>query len=110
MNDLYCPYCDAELGNHFDDRHEPNVNYEHKCSECGKNFIYSLEYYPSFTANKADCLNGAEHDYKEICGYPKEYFENKRRCTMCGKEITLQTTDLKDTPSNDTNHGVKVKE
>ncbi len=86
MNDLCCPYCDEELGSYVDDCHEPDVQYEHQCSKCDKNFVFTIEYYPSFTSNKADCLNGEEHKFEPICGIPREYFKNKYRCEDCGKE------------------------
>lgn len=89
MSDLYCPYCDDNLGNHVDDCHEPDEEYEHQCPKCEKNFIFTIDYYPSFSSNKADCLNGGEHDYRVITGFPREYFINKRRCHMCSKEITV---------------------
>jgi len=89
MNDLYCPYCDENLGNHVDDCYEPNIEYEHECPRCSKIFIFEIEYYPSFTSRKADCLNGKKHKYEKILGYPKEFFKNKRRCSMCGKEIII---------------------
>lgn len=90
MSYLECPYCEHDCGDHFDDCYEQDVEYEHECQECGKNFIYIIEYSPNFTGHKADCLNGSDCDFQPICGYPKEYFENKRRCSMCSKEITVE--------------------
>lgn len=34
MNNLYCPYCDHDCGDYFDDQYEQNVDYEHECEEC----------------------------------------------------------------------------
>ena len=87
---LYCPYCDHDCGDYFDDQNESNVDYEHECKNCGKIFQFSIEYYPSYTSWETPCLNGEEHEFKEICGIPKEYFKDKRRCKHCGKEITLK--------------------
>jgi|LGOV01.1.fsa_nt_gb hypothetical protein len=81
-----CPYCEHDCGDYFDDCHSPDTEYEHKCEECGKNFIFIIDYYPTFSSYKADCLNGGEHNWKKICGYPVEYFENRMRCADCGKE------------------------
>ena len=89
MSDLYCPYCGENLGSHVDDYHEQDTEYEHRCPKCEKNFIFTIDYVPYFSSNKADCLNGVEHDYRKITGYPKEFFKNKRRCFMCSKEIVV---------------------
>lgn len=48
MSDLMCPYCDENLGNHIDDCHEQDVEYEHQCPKCEKNFIFTINYWPSF--------------------------------------------------------------
>jgi hypothetical protein len=86
MSDLYCPYCDEEVEPN-DDSYEPNVDYECHCDKCGKNFIYSIEYSPDYSSNKVPCMNGEEHNFVEINGYPKEYFVNRLRCEYCSKEI-----------------------
>ena len=88
MSDLYCPYCDENLGDYVDDCHEQDTEYEHECPECKKNFIFTICYHPSFSSEKADCLNGAEHEYEPIAGIPEEFFKNKYRCKMCDKRIT----------------------
>lgn len=93
MSYLECPYCEHDCGDYFDDQHTPDVEYEHECDECGKIFIFVIDYYPTFSGHKADCLNGADHNYEEMCGCPKEYFLNKRKCSMCSKEITLKEGD-----------------
>ncbi len=96
MGDLYCPYCDENLGDHFDDCYEADTEYEHECSKCEKNFIFTISYYPTYSGEKADCLNGAEHDYQKINGIPREHFENKRRCSMCSKEIIVNKETKKE--------------
>lgn len=90
MTNLYCPYCDEDLGNNVDDCHEPDTQYEYECDKCGKNFTFTIEYDPCFSSEKADCLNGGEHDFKEINGVPREFFKNKRRCSMCSEEIVVE--------------------
>ena len=86
MSNLYCPYCEHDCGDYVDDCHEQDTEYEYQCPECNKNFIFTIEYEPNYSSSKADCLNGGEHDFKPIIGYPTEYFKNKVRCSMCGKE------------------------
>jgi len=79
-----------------------DVQYEHECEHCEKNFVYTIDYDPCYSEEKADCLNGGEHNYEKICGYPVELFENKRRCSMCDKQITVKPDALHE------NTGVKV--
>jgi hypothetical protein len=87
MNNLECPYCEADLGDYVDECHDSNVDYEYECPKCGKSFIFTIEYYPSFTSNKADCLNGEEHQFEDMVGFPEEYFKGRKKCKDCGKEI-----------------------
>lgn len=89
MRDLCCPYCDKEL-DRPDDCYEQDHPYQWTCYKCDKQFIFTITYYASYTATKADCLNGADHDFKPINGYPREYFKNKRACSMCDKEIEVK--------------------
>lgn len=89
MSYFNCPYCNESLPEP-DDCNEQDKEYEEKCSKCLKNFVFNVSYSKDYSEHKANCLNGAEHDYKEINGYPKEYFENKRRCSMCSKEIVIK--------------------
>lgn len=90
MGNLYCPYCEECLGDHVDDCYNADTEYEHECSKCGKNFVFTICYYPSFTSEKADCLNGSEHNFEKINGIPEEVFKNRRRCSMCSKEIKVE--------------------
>lgn len=94
MNNLYCPYCDHDCGDYFEDMHKSDEEYEWECNKCGKNFIFIIEYYANFSGHKADCLNGGEHKWKKICGVPVEAFENRRRCADCGKEKKINSDDV----------------
>jgi len=86
MSDVNCPYCDAEQEiNHDDGRgYAEDETHQQQCSECDKHFTFttSISYY--YEAQKADCLNGAEHDWKPTHTFPKEY--TKMRCVMCDEE------------------------
>ena len=88
MSGLVCPYCNKDVG-YPDDCHEQDQTYEWECDYCGKKFVFTVSYSTDYSESQADCLNGSPHNWKEIIGYPKEYFINKRRCNMCDKEITL---------------------
>lgn len=94
MSDFECPYCSSEIEPNYDNR-EPDKDYQDECESCGKKFVYSIRYITQYHSSKADCLNGGEHDWKPIVGIPREYFENKRRCSMCAKEITLKPEEVK---------------
>lgn len=91
MNELECPYCGKELEDP-DDCYSPDRIYEWECPYCEMNFVFTVEYWPSYDSEKADCLNGGKHNWKNIIGYPKEYFENKRRCSVCSneKDVTFE--------------------
>jgi len=80
-----CPYCDKKMDDDPEDCYEPNECYEWECLNCGKLFVFYVEYERIYREIKADCLNGGEHDYQRTCTYPPEFA--KARCTICQKEI-----------------------
>ncbi len=82
--DIQCPYCDGWLS-HDDEQNEPDVTHQRQCRHCEKNFIFYIEYYPSFREHKADCLNGEPHDWEDlrISEYDKEWYEMHRQCKSC---------------------------
>ena len=85
MSDLNCPYCDAELEVYHDDGfgYDEGVKHQMECGECGKNFVFetSISFY--YEPEKADCLNGGEHDWYALCTYPKEF--TQMQCRICGE-------------------------
>lgn len=86
MADTNCPYCDVEIEINHDDGYgyDEQGTHQQECDGCGKTFVYttsiSFNYYPE----KADCLNGSEHDWKPTKTFPKEFTE--MRCTMCDEK------------------------
>lgn len=94
MSDTNCPYCDAEIKINHDDGqgYEEGYPHEQHCRECDKYFIFythvSFSYYPQ----KADCLNGGEHSYKETVTFPKEF--SRLRCVDCGHEKPLKKVKI----------------
>ena len=78
-----CPYCDHFQRDDPDDCQEPEVSYEWECESCEKNFIFEIEYDPTYNERKAPCLNGGKHKYKLQVTYPKEY--SKEKCIYCDK-------------------------
>lgn len=84
-HDVECPYCgEGQEINHDDgygyDEYDIHNQY---CSHCDKYFVYttsiSFNYYPK----KADCMNGADHDWKPVNTSP--YYPDAKECRICGK-------------------------
>lgn len=87
--DFQCPYCDAWQEHDFE-QGKPNELYQTECGECEKRFVFEVEYYPTFSAYKADCLNGAPHNYVDKLAndeYYRDYFSKWLKCTNCEHEI-----------------------
>lgn len=87
--DLECPYCEKELDINHDDNfgYQEGVKHHMECYHCEKSFVFetSISFY--YEPEKADCLNGSEHDYQLTHTYPKEF--SKMRCSMCDDERGL---------------------
>lgn len=63
-NHVVCPYCGAEdddTGQILEGGNGPDGI---DCDGCGKSFMYEADFTVHFTTWKADCLNGAPHDWK----------------------------------------------
>lgn len=88
MDELVCPYC-GKYCRPSEDCYEQDTDYEHECEHCGKYFSYFLQYYPYYTEKQAPCLNGEDHKYEPVLGFPEEYFKGKVRCLWCGDETTI---------------------
>lgn len=87
MNDIKCPYCNEELEIDHDDGYgysEDEV-FEQECGKCGMNFIYTTSILFSYCPEKAPCLNGEPHSWKDIVGVPPGYQKNKHHCSCCDK-------------------------
>ncbi len=91
MHDVNCPYCDAEIEINHDDGYgyEENEAHEQECGKCVKVFIYETSISFHYDVYKADCKNDGEHKWEKINGHPKEFFKNKRRCSICREEKTI---------------------
>lgn len=94
--DLECPYCEKELDVCHDDGfgYEEGVKHQMECRYCGKSFVFetSISFY--YEPEKADCLNGADHEWKLTATYPE--FFSKMKCAMCGEERELTDEERKD--------------
>ena len=88
-NEITCPYCGSKNTDSWEVG--PGVNDGdlgiQECDNCGKQFTANRNMEITYNSYPAPCLNGeAEHDWKPIVGYPKEFFEGKFRCHICGME------------------------
>ncbi len=86
MKDVNCPYCDYAQDINHDDGYGYSEDEIHmqECDSCEKTFTYQTSITYNYYSDKADCLNGSEHDYKPTYTCPKEY--TMMRCSMCGEE------------------------
>jgi len=82
LNTLECPYCFRLLPDP-ESSPEQDEETEGECCHCGKRFLFTTEYYPTYHEKKADCLNGEPHKYEMTRTFPKEFRELK--CYVCGK-------------------------
>lgn len=84
MSDVDCPYCGAEQEICQDDGHgcEEGTVYEQECDECEKTFVFTASIHYHFDASQADCLNGANHDWKII---KDSWIGDRRRCRGCDR-------------------------
>lgn len=85
MSDINCPYCDAAQDINHDEGYgrEEEVIHRQQCSGCDKYFTFTTSISFYYEVEKADCLNGAAHDFKPTTTYPKEY--TKMECPACGE-------------------------
>ena len=88
-NDVECPYCGAgQEINHDDGQgYAEDELHQQECSACEKTFVFWTTISFDYSPQKADCLNGSEHDYEKTHTYPPE--AARLRCKMCGDEKSL---------------------
>ena len=82
--DVNCPYCGTSLEINHDDGYgyEEDQLFEQECAACGKTFAYATHIEVYHEAKRADCLNGAAHQYEQTVTYPPEY--SRLQCRVCG--------------------------
>lgn len=108
--DLECPYCNASLEVCHDDGfgYDEGKSHEMECDECGKNFVFHTHISFSYHPEKADCLNGSPHQFRE---WQKLWLNSKdeevqdRRCRVCDH---VERRNLKISEANaEVRHGAK---
>jgi uncharacterized protein (DUF983 family) len=87
MYDINCPYCDAEQDINHDEGqgYDQDILHQQQCSECHKTYTFYTYTHFSYDPQKADCLNGGTHDWKEMHIYPN-FYKVARYCSSCGEE------------------------
>ena len=85
-NDVNCPYCNEGLEINHDDGfgYEEDVTHQQECSNCHKTFVFTTSIHFSYEAEKADCLNGSDHNFKSTHTIPKHC--TRMRCAVCDEE------------------------
>lgn len=92
MSDMECPYCGADQDVCHDDGfgYDESVKHEYQCSSCDKYFIFMTSISFHYEAEKADCLNGADHEMVEVCSSARNIWPDWKRCKHCEHEVRGQ--------------------
>lgn len=95
MGDLECPYCEHEQDINHDDGfgYAEGVKHQMDCYKCGKTFVFetSISFY--YEPEKADCLNGSEHEYRLNSAFPNCF--STMQCSACGDIRNLTDDERK---------------
>jgi len=84
--DVECPYCgEGQVINHDDGYgYEEGVTFQQHCYDCDKDFAFTTSISFDYDAQKAPCMNGGEHEFKQVHTAPRKY--TKMRCEYCDEE------------------------
>jgi len=94
--DVECPYCETWNEICHDDGfgYDEHDKHQMQCERCEKYFVFETEITYTFSASKADCLNGGEHEWVTMPCHPE--FMASRYCA-CGKsEFIYSEQERKD--------------
>lgn len=93
-NSVYCPYCEEEIHISYDD-YEGSESFDMECSHCGEEFEVTVEYEPSFSANKItyEICRGCGQEFRyegKSFPRPEKYkhlsYDEYIICSKCYKE------------------------
>jgi len=89
-----CPYCNCEIEIGHDDGYGYNEDEKHQqqCRKCGKYFVYETTIIINHKLSKADCLNGADHNFKPTKTFPKEH--TRMVCEICDESRLISKEEL----------------
>lgn len=92
--DIECPYCGTWQDINHDDGYgyEEDTAHNQCCENCDKTFVYFTSISFNYDSQKADCLNGSEHEYEPSCTFPRRY--TKMVCKHCDDKINPTTKQL----------------
>jgi len=94
LRDVECPYCESWQEINHDDGvgYEEDVLHQQECRDCNKVFTFSTGIIYCYTAYKADCLNGEEHQWRKTNTYPRQF--SKWECEICEKTRPLSAQEM----------------
>ena len=80
-----CPYCGAEVEINHDDGYglDESETFSQTCGTCDKTFVYTTSISVDHDLEKADCLNGSDHQFELTVTYPPQFA--RLRCKTCGE-------------------------
>lgn len=89
MCDCECPYCGEGVEICHDDGagYDEGVSHQQECQHCEKVFVFTTAIHFTYSPSKADCLNGAPHEYERTNTFPRE--AARLRCVHCDDEKPL---------------------
>lgn len=92
MSDCECPYCGEDVEICHDDGagYDESATHQQKCPHCEKTFVFTTAIHFTYSPGRADCLNGAQHEYQTTDTFPRE--AARLYCVWCG--------DTKPLPAN----------
>lgn len=95
MSDVECPYCGEDQKINHDDGqgYKEDVLHRQECRHCSKTFVFNTYVSCSYITWGADCLNGAEHDWKLTQTRP--VFFTQMRCSVCDEKRKLTAEERK---------------
>ncbi len=83
MTDVECPYCGLEQEINHDDGYgyDESLIFEQECFHCQMTFAFTTSISFNYSASKAPCMNGGNHNFKPTMTAPKWW--TKMRCEFC---------------------------
>ena len=108
--DVECPYCgEWQEIDHSDGRgYAENEIHQQECGDCEKTFVFDTGIIYVYDAEKADCLNGGEHDWKETNTFPKKF--TNLECSVCGEQKAVSPERLQELVKEDEEWEAKFEE
>lgn len=92
--DVECPYCGAGVEICHDDGqgYAEDEKHQEECETCGKAFVFNTFISFRYRAQKADCLNGGEHQWRETNTIPRCF--RRLKCTVCDDEKNIEGIEI----------------